>query len=71
VQCKHWRKRQVSVTVVRELNGVVSAQGVHGGIVVTGGEFSREAREFAKSCGIKLIDGHALERLTERFRVGS
>ncbi len=30
VQCKHWRKRQVGVTVVRELNGVVSAQGAHG-----------------------------------------
>jgi restriction system protein len=63
VQCKHWRKRQVGVTVVRELNGVVSAQGVHGGFVVTGGKFSREAQEFADSCGIKLIDGPALEVL--------
>jgi restriction system protein len=65
VQCKHWRTRQVPVTVVRELNGVVSAQGVHGGFVVTGGQFSREAREFADSCGIKLIDGAALEDLIE------
>lgn len=63
VQCKHWRKRQVGVTVVRDLNGVVSAQGAYGGFVVTGGEFSREAREFAQSCGIKLIDGPALEEL--------
>jgi restriction system protein len=63
VQCKHWRKRQVPVTVVRELNGVVSAQGAHGGFVVTGGEFSREAREFAESCGIKLIDRPALAKL--------
>jgi len=63
VQCKHWRKRQVGVTVVRELNGVVAAHGAHGGFVVTGGEFSREAQEFADSCGIKLIDGPALEEL--------
>jgi restriction system protein len=63
VQCKHWRKRQVGVTVVRELNGVVAAQGAHGGFVVTGGEFSREAREFADSCGIELVDGPALEEL--------
>ena len=49
--------------MVRELNGVVSAQGAHGGFVVTGGEFSREAREFAESCGIELIDGLALEAL--------
>ena len=63
VQCKHWRNRQVGVTVVRELNGVVSAQGAHGGFVVTGGEFSREAREFANLSHIKLIDGPALEEL--------
>jgi restriction system protein len=65
VQCKHWRKRQVGVTVVRELNGVVAAQGAHGGFVVTGGEFSSEAREFANTCGIKLIDGPALDALIE------
>jgi Restriction endonuclease len=63
VQCKHWRKRQVGVTVVRELNGVIAAQRAHGGFVVTGGEFSREAREFADSCAIKLIDGPALDEL--------
>jgi restriction system protein len=63
VQCKHWRKRQVGVTVVRELFGVVSAQGAHGGFVVTGGKFSREAQAFADSCGIKLIDGRKLDKL--------
>ena len=63
VQCKHWRKRQVGVTVVRELNGVVSAQRAHGGFVVTGGEFSSEAQAFAESCAIKLIDGPTLEKL--------
>jgi restriction system protein len=66
VQCKHWRKRQVGVMVVRELNGVVSAQGAHGGFVVTAGEFSHEAREFANACDIKLIDGLALEELIAR-----
>jgi restriction system protein len=63
VQCKHWRKRQVGVTVVRELNGVIAAQRAHGGFVVTGGQFTREAREFADSCAITLIDGPALDRL--------
>jgi restriction system protein len=63
VQCKHWRKHQVGVTVVRELNGVIAAQRAHGGFVVTGGQFTREAREFADSCAIKLIDGPALDEL--------
>jgi restriction system protein len=68
VQCKHWRKRQVGVTVIRELNGVMSAQGVHGGFVVTGGEFTREAREFAGTTKIELIDGPALEELIGTWR---
>ena len=63
VQCKHWRKRQVGVTVVRELNGVIAAQRAHGGFVVTGGDFTREARDFADSCAIRLIDGRALDEL--------
>jgi len=63
VQCKHWRKDQVGVTVVRELNGVMAAMDAHGGYVVTGGQFTREAREFAKGTTIELLDGDALEQL--------
>lgn len=63
VQCKHWRTRQVGVTVVRELNGVMAAQGAQGGFVVTGGEFTKEAREFAKDTHIELIDGPKLHEL--------
>jgi hypothetical protein len=48
---------------VRELFGVLSAQGAHGGFVVTGGKFSREAQAFADSCGLKLRDGMAIEKL--------
>ena len=71
VQCKHWRNRQVGVTVVRELNGVIAAQRAHGGFVVTGGEFSAEAQEFAKSTTIELIDGKALEQLIGRVESGT
>lgn len=63
VQCKHWKTQQIGVTVIRELNGVVAAQGAHGGIVVTGGGFTRDAREFADRCKIRLIGGEELVRL--------
>jgi restriction system protein len=63
VQCKHWRKDQVGVTVVRELNGVMAAMDAHGGYVVTGGQFTRDAREFARGTHIELMDGEALEKL--------
>lgn len=61
VQCKHWRKHQVGVTVVRELNSVIAAQRAHGGFVVAGGEFTREARDYAQTCAIELIGGSSLE----------
>jgi restriction system protein len=63
VQCKHWRKQQVGVTVIRELKGVIGALGAHGGYVVTGGYFTPQARDFADSCRIRLIDGASLQEL--------
>ena len=63
VQCKHWRKQQVGLTVLSELNRVISAQGARGGFVVTGGQFTKEAREFSRSTRIELIDGKSLGQL--------
>jgi restriction system protein len=63
VQCKHWRKLEVGVTVIRELKGIIAALGAHGGYVVTGGSFTLEARDFADSCRIRLIDGASLGEL--------
>ena len=60
VQYKHWRKPEIGVPMVRELNAVVSAAGAHGGYIVTAGEFALEAREFARRTRLELIDGHSL-----------
>ncbi len=60
VQCKHWRVEQVGVRIVRELYGVVAAQGATGGIVISSGTFTREAREFASGKQLELIDGPGL-----------
>ena len=68
VQCKHWRKEQVGVTVVRELNGVMAAADAQGGFAVTGGQFTREARVFAKGTTVELVDGHALTKLIGSVR---
>ena len=63
VQCKQWRARQVSVTVVRELYGVMAAQGATGGYVVTAGQFTRDAREFAEGRNIQLVDADSITGL--------
>jgi restriction system protein len=68
VQCKQWRAYKVSVTVVRELYGVMAAHGAAGGFVVTSGVFTSDAKAFAKGRNIELIDGSALTGMIEGAR---
>jgi restriction system protein len=60
VQCKQWRAYKVGVTVVRELYGVMAAEGAASGYVVTSGRFTAEAKKFASGREIALIDGATL-----------
>jgi restriction system protein len=69
VQCKHWRAVKVSVITVRELYGVMAAQGAAGGFVVTSGQFTKDAKAFASGRNIELIDGTKLPAMLRRARV--
>lgn len=55
VQCKKWKAQQVGVSTVRELYGVMTAQGAVGGFVVTSGAFTEDARQFAEGREIELV----------------
>lgn len=63
VQCKQWKAFKVGVTTIRELYGVMAAEGVAGGFVVTSGRFTGDAKAFAAGRNIQLIDGLALTQL--------
>jgi len=65
VQFRCWQKQQIGIAVIWELNAAVAAQGASGGFVLTGGQFTREARKFAEACAITLIDGDALAQFTD------
>ena len=69
VQCKQWKATKVGVTTVRELYGVMAAEGASGGFVVTSGVFTGEARAFAAGRNIELMDGKALHALIAGVRV--
>ena len=69
VQCKQWKATKVGVTTVRELYGVMAAEGATGGFVVTSGVFTDEARAFAVGRNIELMDGKALHALIAGVRV--
>lgn len=63
VQCKQWKAFKVGVDVVRELYGVMAAQGATGGFVVTSGRFTDAATDFSQGRNLKLIDGPMLVKL--------
>jgi restriction system protein len=63
VQCKHWKSKSVGVKIVRELYGVMTAAKVDNGILATFGNFTQEAKNFAKGKPIHLIAGNQLVKL--------
>jgi restriction system protein len=71
VQCKQWRAQSVGVSVIRELYGVMAAERVAAGYVVTSGTFTRDAKEFASGRNIELIDGTGLGDLLKDGRNAS
>ncbi|MFT3720107.1 restriction endonuclease [Pseudorhodoferax sp.] len=68
VQCKQWKAFKVGVSTVRELYGVMAAEGAAGGFVVTSGRFTKEAEAFAAGRNVELVDGPALAALLQAAR---
>ncbi len=66
VQCKHWKTRRVGVAVVRELFGVMVDQGAKGAFIVTSGDFTNEAHQFARDKSIGLINGAKLDKILRK-----
>ncbi|MEN6422936.1 MAG: restriction endonuclease [Smithella sp.] len=70
VQCKHWKLYKVGVKIVRELYGVVAAEGASGGIVISSGTFTQEAMDFAKGKPLELLDGNTLQNIITEVQKG-
>jgi len=68
VQCKQWKAYKVGVNIVRELLGVMVSKGAAGGVLVTSGLFTDEAKRFAADSNIELIDGSKLSQLMGEAR---
>ena len=63
VQCKQYRATKVSVAIVRELFGAMTAEGASAGMVVSLGAFTRDAQAFAVGRNIRLVTGDELRTL--------
>lgn len=66
VQCKHYRAWKVPVEVVRDMYGVMAARGAAGAFVVTSGQFTEPAKEFAAGRSVTLIDGAQLSKILKQ-----
>ena len=59
IQCKSWSKK-VGVNVVRELYGVMAADGVNHGIFATTSDYTNEARQWVAGKNVELLSGSNL-----------
>ncbi|GHA04833.1 hypothetical protein GCM10008090_12890 [Arenicella chitinivorans] len=60
VQCKSWGKKQIGVSVIRELQGVVAAEQLKLGLLMYTGQLSKDAQNFLQqpSVSIKAQNQH-------------
>ena len=68
VDCRHRHAGKIGVDAVQALQRAMAARGATGGFVLAGGRFSREAIAFAGNCGIRLVDGTALQAMLRRVK---
>jgi restriction system protein len=69
VQCRHGDRPQIGLDTVQRLHASMYAERATGGLVVTSGAISDEARAFAADKPIALIEGPALLELVLRSRI--
>lgn len=68
-QCKQWRDTKVGRPTIQQLYGEMISRGAPFGYVITTSGFTREAREWARTKRITLVDRDGLLRMTrERGR---
>jgi restriction system protein len=60
VQCKQWKTFSVGRPVLQQMFGIMNDERADEVIVVTSGQFTGEAREFAQRNPIRLVDGPKL-----------
>jgi restriction system protein len=70
VQCKQWKTFSVGRPVLQQMFGIMNDQNADEVIVVTSGQFTVEAREFAQRNPIRLVDGPKLLELVRSVQAG-
>ncbi len=67
VQCKQWRRRQVTVSTIREMWGLLQHHKADAVWIVCIGEFTSDAAAFAAGKPIRLVTGRELGLLMQQM----
>jgi len=59
-QCKAWATKKVGVKTIREFYGTMTAYGIKKGFFFVTGEFTEDAKQFAKENKISILDGEKI-----------
>lgn len=70
VQCKQWRRRQVGVSVVREMYGLLAHHQADAVKIVCVGGYTNDAERFARGKAIELIGGELLLEMIRLAQTG-
>lgn len=72
VQCKHYPNNKVGVEHIRALYGVITnKQDITRGVLITSGQFSEDAKNFASGKRIELYDISYLLGLLTKYKISS
>jgi restriction system protein len=71
VMCDQWKVWTVGTSPLFRFYKQVRHNGATRGIVLTTGDFTPEARDFASATGLELVDGRALENLVLEARIAA
>ena len=71
VQCKRWKSYSINVSLVRELYGVMAAEGADECVFVSSGTYTPDAINFARDKPIRLINGGELAKLVRMVQQDS
>lgn len=68
IQCKHWKANKIGVKIVREMFGVSIHENANGVYIFTTGDFTKEARDFAKEKKVYLVNGYQICKLISQIK---
>lgn len=71
IQCKQWKADKVGVRTVREMFGLLNSERANEVHIITSGEFTNEAIDFARNKPIRLIDGPKLVQIVKSAQSNS